>query len=69
MGRVAKQGLGGLSGEIGGEETAGARCGARSDNNESAESKSGEIQVEVEGGLEDRTDWALAWRTSGEGCA
>lgn len=67
-GRVVEPGLGSEIGEVGGEGSAGARCGARSDKYGSAVSKSGEVRAEAEGGLEDRTDWASAWRTSGEGC-
>lgn len=67
MGRVARLGLGSGSGGIGGDGSAGAACGARSDRYGLAVSKSGETLVESGYGLEDRADGASTWRTSGEG--
>ena len=68
-GRVARLGIDIGSGGVGGEGRALGGSRARRDRYESAVSKSGEMPVETEGGLEDLRDWALSWSTSGEGSA
>ena len=63
MGRLAREGSdigsGGL-GDKGRLGRLGPECGARSDRNGSAVSKSGEIRAEAEDSLGERADWASA---------
>lgn len=69
MGRLAREGSDIGSGRLGGKGRLGRlvpKCGARSDRDGSALSKSGEIRAKAEGRLGDR---ASTWRASGEICA
>ena len=69
MGRVARVGIAIGSGGIGGKGRVGASCGASNDKGGPTVLKSCEIEVEVEGTLEDRAAWAFIWSTSREDCA